>query len=69
VLGKVPTRRVVVLGQPGSVVTWRRVQVVLLSAQGMDVAAIAKVALPARTGYGMWSATSTLMGRLAISAV
>ena len=28
----------------GSVVTWRRAQVVLLSAQGMDVAAIAKVA-------------------------
>jgi transposase len=28
----------------GSVVTWRRVQMVLLSAQGMDVAAIARVA-------------------------
>jgi transposase len=28
----------------GSVVTWRRSQMVLLSAQGMDVAAIAKVA-------------------------
>ena len=28
----------------GSVVTWRRVQIVLLLAQGMDVAAIAKVA-------------------------
>jgi transposase len=28
----------------GSVVTWRRAQTVLLSAQGMDVAAIAKVA-------------------------
>ncbi len=28
----------------GSVVTWRRVQMVLLSAQGMDVPAIAKVA-------------------------
>ncbi len=28
----------------GSVVTWRRAQMVLLSAQGMDVAAIAKVA-------------------------
>ena len=27
----------------GSVVTWRRAQLVLLSAQGMDVAAIAKV--------------------------
>ena len=26
----------------GSVVTWRRAQMVLLSAQGMDVAAIAK---------------------------
>ena len=30
----------------GSVVTWRRAQMVLLSAQGMDVAAIAKVAFP-----------------------
>jgi hypothetical protein len=29
----------------GSVVTWRRPQMVLLSARGMDVAAIAKVAL------------------------
>jgi hypothetical protein len=29
----------------GSVVTWRRAQMVLLSAQGMDVAGIAKVAL------------------------
>src|ERR1700690_4538403 len=28
----------------GSVVTWRRAQMALLSAQGMDVAAIAKVA-------------------------
>ena len=28
----------------GSVVTWRRAQMVLLSAQGMDVQAIAKVA-------------------------
>ena len=28
----------------GSVVTWRRVQMVLLSAQGMDVAAIVKAA-------------------------
>ena len=28
----------------GSVVTWRRAQMVLLSAQGMNVAAIAKVA-------------------------
>ena len=28
----------------GSVVTWRRAQMVLLSAQGMDVAQIAKVA-------------------------
>jgi hypothetical protein len=37
----------------GSVVTWRRAQMVLLSAQGMDVPAIAKVALPARTGCGM----------------
>jgi hypothetical protein len=31
-------------GGSGSVVTWRRAQMVLLSAQGMDTAAIAKVA-------------------------
>src|SRR6202522_703652 len=31
-------------GGSGSVVTWRRAQMVLLSAQGMDAAAIAKVA-------------------------
>src|ERR1700747_2267998 len=31
-------------GGSGLVVTWRRAQMVLLSAQGMDVAAIAKVA-------------------------
>jgi transposase len=31
-------------GAAGSVVTWRRWQMVLLSAQGMDAAAIAKVA-------------------------
>jgi len=37
----------------GSVVTWRRAQMVLLSAQGMDVTAIAKVASPARTGSVM----------------
>jgi hypothetical protein len=37
----------------GSVVTWRRAQMVLLSAQGMDVAAIARVASPARTGCAM----------------
>ncbi len=36
-------RRIVRRGS-GSVVTWRRAQMVLLSAQGMDVAAIAKVA-------------------------
>jgi hypothetical protein len=32
----------------GSVVTWRRAQMVLLSAQGMDVAAIARVAATLR---------------------
>ncbi|MGH3188584.1 MAG: hypothetical protein ACRDOL_15190 [Streptosporangiaceae bacterium] len=32
--------------------TWRRAQMVLLSAQGMDVAAIAKGPSPARTGCG-----------------
>jgi hypothetical protein len=35
------------------VVTWRRAQMVLLSAQGMDAAAIAKVALTSED----WSAT------------
>src|SRR6478609_1230575 len=34
----------IVRRRTGSVVTWRRAQMVLLSAQGMDVAAIAKVA-------------------------
>jgi transposase len=34
----------------GSVVTWRRTQMVLLSAQGMDVAAIAKVAFTSEDG-------------------
>ena len=38
----------------GSVVTWRRAQIVLLSAQGMDVPQIAQVTSPALTG----SATS-----------
>ena len=32
----------------GSVVTWRRARMVLLSAQGMDVAAIAKVAFTSK---------------------
>jgi hypothetical protein len=36
-----------------SVVTWRRAQMVLLSAQNMDVAGIARVASPARTTCGM----------------
>jgi transposase len=34
----------------GSVVTWRRAQMVLLSAQGMDVPAIAKVAFTSEDG-------------------
>jgi hypothetical protein len=34
----------------GSVVTWRRAQMVLLSVQGMDAAAIAKVAFTWRAG-------------------
>jgi hypothetical protein len=37
----------------GSVVTWRRAQMVLLPAQGMDVAAIARWPSPARTGFAM----------------
>ena len=34
----------------GSVVTWRRAQTVLLSAQGMDAAVIGRSRSPARTG-------------------
>ena len=37
----------------GSVVTWRRAQMVLLSAEGMDMAAIAKVALTRTSRSGM----------------
>ena len=37
----------------GSVVTWRRAQMVLLPAQGMDAAAIAKVAFTSKTGSAM----------------
>jgi len=40
--GRRPVR--IVRRGTGSVVTWRRAQMVLLSAQGIDVAAIAKVA-------------------------
>ena len=36
----------------GSVVTWRRAQMVLLSAQGMDVPAIAKVAFTSEDRVG-----------------
>ena len=36
----------------GSVVTWRRAQMVLLSAQGMDVPAIAKVAFTGKDRVG-----------------
>ena len=39
-----PTTLRIVRQVSGSVVAWRRAQMVLLSAQGMDVAAIAKVA-------------------------
>jgi hypothetical protein len=42
-------RRIVRRGT-GSVVTWRRAQMVLLSVQGMDAAAIAKVAFTWRAG-------------------
>ena len=37
----------------GSVVNWRRAQIVLLSAQGMDVPAIAKVAFTSEAGSVM----------------
>jgi hypothetical protein len=42
----------------GSVVTWRRPQMVLLSAQGMDAAAIAKVAF---TSEDLWVPKSSSM--------
>ena len=37
----------------GSVVTWRRAQTVLLSAQGMEAAVIGRSRSPARTGSAM----------------
>jgi hypothetical protein len=37
----------------GSVVTWRRAQMVLLSAQGMGARRSRRWRSPARTGYGM----------------
>jgi hypothetical protein len=40
-------------GEAGRVVTWRRAQMVLLSAQGMDVPAIAKVAFTSEDRSGM----------------
>lgn len=45
-----------------SVVTWRRTQMVLLPAQGMDLAQIARVRAPARIGCAMCSTASTPMG-------
>jgi hypothetical protein len=45
----------------GSVVTWRRAQMVLWSAQGMSVPQIARQALPARTGSAACCTTSTPM--------
>ena len=50
----------------GSVVTWRRAQMVLLSAQGMDVPAIAKVAFTSEDRLRrMLSATSAALRVLA----
>jgi hypothetical protein len=43
----------------GSVVTWRRAQMVLLSAQGMDAAGIAAGHSPAPIGFGTCCTTST----------
>ena len=37
----------------GSVVTWRRAQMILLSPQGMDPAKIAQVTFTSRIGSGM----------------
>ena len=47
---------------PGSVVTWRRAQMVLLSAQDMDVPAIAKVAFTSEDRVRDPIRTSTLTG-------
>jgi hypothetical protein len=46
-------RRRIIRRGSGSVVTWRRAQMVLLSAQGMDVPAIAKVAFTSEDRSGM----------------
>ena len=46
----------------GSVVTWRRAQMVLLSAQGMDAAGIAKVVFTSEDRVRDVSGTSTPMG-------
>ena len=46
----------------GSVVTWRRAQMVLLSAQGMDIAQIAQVSFTSPTGSATCCTTSTWMG-------
>jgi hypothetical protein len=46
----------------GSAVTWRRAQMVLLSAQGMPAAKIAEVTFTSRTGSATSSATSTTTG-------
>ena len=46
----------------GSVVTWRRAQMVLLSAQGIDVAQIAKVAFTSEDRARDVIRTSTPMG-------
>jgi catechol 2,3-dioxygenase-like lactoylglutathione lyase family enzyme len=43
----------------GSMVTWRRAQMVLLSAQGMDVAAVAGVAFTSEDRCGRCCTTST----------
>ena len=46
----------------GSVVTWRRAQMVLLSAQAMDVSQIARVTFTSPTGSLTCSTTSTWTG-------
>ena len=46
----------------GSVVTWRRAQKILLSAQGMDVSMIAQVTFTSPDRCAMGSTTSTSTG-------
>ena len=49
----------IVCRSSGSVVTWRRAQMMLLSAQGMDAVRVAEVTFTALIGFGTCCTTST----------